>query len=68
MPNEKRDLKTEVEWRRAQLIEAGFPRPLAARLAQEERHDLHELIELVEQGCAPALAVRLAEPKARHAP
>ena len=26
------------------------------------RYDLHELIELVQQGCAPELAVRILSP------
>ena len=49
-------------WRRAQLIEAGFPSGLAARLATDGRYDLHALIELVERGCAPHLAVRILAP------
>ena len=56
------DLHTVVQWRRAQLIEAGLPHSLAARVARDERYDLHELIALVEHGCAPALAVRILEP------
>ena len=49
-------------WRRLELIQCGFPGPLAARVAQDERYDLQQLIELVEQGCAPALAVRILSP------
>jgi hypothetical protein len=56
------DLHTVVQWRQAQLIEVGLPRDLAARVARDERYDLHELIALVEHGCAPALAVRILEP------
>ena len=56
------DLHTVVQWRRAQLIEAGLPPELAAPVARDERYDLHELIALVEHGCAPALAVRILEP------
>ena len=62
MPTPRRDLHTLVRWRRAQLIQAGLPRPLASRVARDERYDLHDLIELVEHGCAPALAVRILEP------
>jgi hypothetical protein len=62
MPTERGDLYTMVQWRRAQLIQAGFPRLLAARVARDERYDLHELIHLVEHGCAPGLAVRILEP------
>ena len=49
-------------WRRRQLVDAGFPRGLAARLAHESAYDLHALIELVERGCPPALAVRILAP------
>ena len=51
-----------VGWRRAQLAEAGFPLPLAARVARDGRYDLHALLELVDRGCAPALAVRILAP------
>lgn len=48
-----------VFWRRDRLVHAGFPLPLAARLARDPRYDLHALIELVERGCPPELAVRI---------
>jgi hypothetical protein len=43
-------------------MEAGFTSPAAARLAADLRFDLHALIELVERGCAPELAVRILAP------
>jgi hypothetical protein len=49
-------------WRRAQLVEAGFPVRLADALAADGRYDLHALIELVERGCAPELAARILAP------
>ena len=49
-------------WRRDELIRSGFPRALAARLASDPDYDLHRLIELVERGCAPELAVRILAP------
>jgi hypothetical protein len=49
-------------WRREQLVLSGFPLPLAARLAEDPRYDLHRLIELVEHGCAPELAARILAP------
>jgi hypothetical protein len=49
-------------WRREQLVHAGFPLPLAARLAKDPGYDLHRLIELVEAGCPPELAVRILAP------
>ena len=49
-------------WRRARLLESGFPHSLAAGLAADPRYDLHALIELVERGCRPDLAVRILAP------
>jgi hypothetical protein len=51
-----------VRWRRDQLVDSGFALPVAARLAKDARYDLHALIELVEQGCVPELAVRILAP------
>ena len=51
-----------VRWRRDQLVASGFPRTLAADLAKNERYDLHALIELMEHGCSPELAVRILAP------
>jgi hypothetical protein len=53
---------TREEWRREQLAAAGVPLPLAALLASETRYDLHALIDLVERGCEPELAVRILAP------
>jgi hypothetical protein len=52
-----------VRWRREQLVRAGFSLPLAARLGKDVRYDLHALIELVERGCQPELAVRILGPE-----
>jgi hypothetical protein len=63
MAPEQRDAtQAVVHWRRVELLHSGFPRSLAARVAQDERYDLHQLIELVEHGCSPALAVRILSP------
>jgi hypothetical protein len=51
-----------VRWRRQQLTESGFPLAAAACLAEDARYDLHALIELVERGCRPELAVRIVAP------
>ena len=51
-----------VAWRREQLLAARFRFELADQLAADWRFDLHALIELVEQGCEPALAVRILSP------
>jgi hypothetical protein len=51
-----------VNWRQLELEQCGFPSSLAARVARDERYDLQPLIELVQQGCTPALAVRILAP------
>ena len=38
-------------WRLHVLIEAGYPLPLAERLAHSEA-DLHRAVELINAGCA----------------
>ncbi len=50
-----------VLWRRCRLLDAGFPEPLAARLAYG-RVDLHALLQLVDRGCPPELAARILAP------
>jgi hypothetical protein len=51
-----------IDWRREQLVVAGFPGGLAGELAGDWRYDLHALIELVERGCEPSLAARILAP------
>ena len=58
----RHDSWSPLEWRYARLVDTGFPRGLAARLARDTRYDLHGLIELVERGCPPALAARILAP------
>lgn len=55
-------MTAEGAWRREQLVASGFPEVLARQLAADARFDLHLLIELVERGCDPDLAVRIAAP------
>ena len=55
-------LEQVVSWRREQLVGTGFAPTLAARVAENTDYDLHALIELVEQGCPPQLAVRILAP------
>jgi hypothetical protein len=45
-------------WRLHVLMEAGYPLPLAERLAGSEA-DLHRAVELVGQGCDPQTAVEI---------
>jgi hypothetical protein len=51
-----------VRWRREQLVASGFSLDVAARLARDSRYDLHALIDLVERGCPPELAIRILAP------
>jgi hypothetical protein len=49
-------------WRHEQLVASGFALQAAKRLAEDDRYDLHALIELVERGCPPDLAERILAP------
>lgn len=51
-----------VTWRRDRLVESGVPQQLATRAARDGRYDVHALIDLVERGCPPELAVRILAP------
>ena len=51
-----------LQWRTGGLVDAGFPRGLALRLARDTRYDLHALIELVERGSPPSVAARILAP------
>jgi hypothetical protein len=62
MPAKQRDAQGVVNWRRRELMQCGFPRQLATRVARDERYDLRQLIELVHEGCSPALVVRILSP------
>jgi hypothetical protein len=53
------DERTKVEsWRLHVLMEAGFPLPLAERLAHSDA-DLHNAVELVASGCDHETAARI---------
>jgi hypothetical protein len=47
-----------ASWRLHVLIEAGYPIPLAERLAHSEI-DLHLAVELVLRGCRPETAAEI---------
>jgi hypothetical protein len=49
-------------WRRSQLVRSGFSQQLAGRVADDGQYDLHRVIELVERGCPPELALRILAP------
>ena len=51
-----------VNWRQLELEQFGFPRSLAGRVARDERFDIHHLVDLVQRGCPPELAVRILSP------
>jgi hypothetical protein len=53
------DERAKVEsWRLHVLIEAGYPVPLAEKVAHSEA-DLHKAVELVTSGCRPETAVEI---------
>jgi hypothetical protein len=51
-----------VRWRAERLVSAGFDGELAARLAGQERVDLHAVLELLDRGCPAHLAARILWP------
>ncbi|WP_353353854.1 hypothetical protein [Intrasporangium sp. DVR] len=51
-----------VVWRRCRLLEAGFEEALARRVAEDRALDVHALLDLVDRGCPPPLAVRILAP------
>jgi hypothetical protein len=51
-----------IDWRRAQLMRAGFEDDLATRAAADRAMDVHALLDLVDAGCPPDLAVRILAP------
>ena len=52
--------KAKVEsWRLHVLMEAGFPLPLAEKLAAALDADLHDAVELVRSGCDPRVAAEI---------
>lgn len=53
-------------WRRCRLLEAGFPATVADAVASDPRFDLHALLQLVDRGCPPELAVRIMAPLPRE--
>jgi hypothetical protein len=55
-----------ISWRQMQLLRAGFESELAACVAADRVMDLHALIDLVERGCPPKVAVRILAPLDRQ--
>ena len=55
----QQDERAKVQgWRLHVLVEAGYPIELAERVAESDA-DLHDAVELVEQGCSPDTAIQI---------
>lgn len=53
------DERAKVQgWRLHVLVEAGYPIDLAERVAESDA-DLHDAVQLVEQGCTPEVAAQI---------
>ena len=51
--------RSKVEsWRLHVLIQAGYPLPLAEKIAHSSA-DLHHAVDLVRHGCAPEIAAEI---------
>ena len=56
---ERQSERAKVEsWRLHVLIEAGYPLPLAEKLAASDA-DLHEAVDIVTRGCAAVTAAEI---------
>jgi hypothetical protein len=51
-----------VAWRADCLRRAGLERSIAEGVARDSGFDLHALLELIDRGCPPELAVRIVAP------
>ncbi len=51
-----------VAWRAERLRVAGFDDALARFVARDCGFDIHALLELVDRGCPPQVAARIAAP------
>src|SRR5215207_6323831 len=51
-----------IDWRTHHLLHAGLDERNAARLGRDPAYDLHALLELIDRGCPPPLAVRILAP------
>jgi hypothetical protein len=55
-----------VLWRSGVLLQAGCDPALARALAADGDIDLHDLLNLIDRGCPPALAARILAPLTRR--
>lgn len=51
-----------IAWRHRNLVEAGFDEQMAGIIAVEPGLDMHALLQLIDRGCPPELAVRILAP------
>jgi hypothetical protein len=58
VPDVLTDFDAVLDWRLHVLLGVGYPLTAAEWLAQSDA-DLHEAVELFEQGCPPYTAVRI---------
>ena len=56
--NDQSERDKVAGWRLHVLMEAGYPLPLAERLAHSDA-DLHSAVELVRRGCEPKTAAEI---------
>jgi hypothetical protein len=61
-PDARTDHEAIVGWRAKRLAASGFDPDLAHALAGDRGFDLHALLDLVDRGCPPELAARIAAP------
>jgi hypothetical protein len=57
-----------ITWRLHQLRSAGVDADTAWAVASNCAVDLHAVLDLIEQGCDPRLAVRIAVPTLEEQP
>jgi len=58
-PEIERSERAKVEgWRLHVLMEAGYPLPLAERIAHSDA-DLHHAVDFLSQGCTPETAAEI---------
>jgi len=57
---DRQNERAKVEsWRLHVLMEAGYPLPLAEKLAAALDADLHDAVDLVARGCDPRVAAEI---------
>jgi hypothetical protein len=56
--HDQSELDKVAGWRLHVLMEAGYPLPLAERLAHSDA-DLHSAVELIRRGCEPKTAAEI---------